>query len=54
MKALVYGVIDKVESRLQAAKQFGAHDDFEQAYRVFGDAADSGALKVVLSHRSAP
>jgi alcohol dehydrogenase len=26
-----------------------ALDDFEQAYRVFGDAADTGALKVVLS-----
>jgi alcohol dehydrogenase len=28
-----------------------AMDDFEQAYQVFGDAADTGALKVVL-HRS--
>ncbi|MEY9913587.1 alcohol dehydrogenase [Catenulispora sp. MAP12-49] len=26
-----------------------ALDDFEEAYRVFGDAADTGALKVVLS-----
>ncbi|MFL6117840.1 MAG: zinc-dependent alcohol dehydrogenase family protein [Catenulispora sp.] len=28
-----------------------ALDDFEQAYRIFADAADTGALKVVLSRR---
>jgi alcohol dehydrogenase len=43
-----------VTSHLLDAGRFVTHhfamDDFAEAYRVFANAADTGALKVVLSH----
>jgi threonine dehydrogenase-like Zn-dependent dehydrogenase len=41
-------VIVRVDPSPFATHRFG-RDEFEQAYDIFGDAADHGALKVVLT-----